>query len=113
TCVATAQAGSAGRGGVGLQPGADGKDGLLLPGRDTLGEGVVGPDAVVDTFDAVREVAAPPLVEPERRTIEGDPDGLDRATSEAKSDGALARRKFVLHGYLRGAAAGGCPRRVL
>jgi hypothetical protein len=36
-----------------------------------------------------------------------------RSAAEAESDGTLACRKFVVHRCLRGAAAGGCPRRSL
>jgi hypothetical protein len=35
---------------------------------------------------------------------------LDGLAGEAETDGALTRRKFVVHAVLRGAAAGGCPR---
>jgi hypothetical protein len=35
---------------------------------------------------------------------------LDGPAGEAETDGALARREFVVDGVLRGAAAGGCPR---
>jgi hypothetical protein len=35
---------------------------------------------------------------------------LDGSAGEAETDGALTRREFVVHGVLRGAAAGGCPR---
>jgi hypothetical protein len=38
--------------------------------------------------------------------------GLLDPAGEAETDGALTRREFVVHGVLRGAAAGGCPRRT-
>ena len=35
---------------------------------------------------------------------------FDGPAGEAETDGALTRCEFVVHGVLRGAAAGGCPR---
>jgi hypothetical protein len=35
---------------------------------------------------------------------------LDGPAGEAETDGALAQREFVIHGVLRGAAAGAFPR---
>jgi hypothetical protein len=57
------------------------------------------------------QVAAPPLVEPDLGAADGGADGLDGPASEAQGDSAMARVEFVVHGYLRVAAAGGCPRR--
>jgi len=56
------------------------------------------------------QVAAPPLVEPGLAAAQRRADALDRLASEAETDGALTRREFVVHGVLRGAAGGGCPR---
>jgi hypothetical protein len=99
--------------GVGLQPAADGEDRPLQLGRDALGDVVGGVGQVVQALGAQLEVAAPPLVEPELGAAEGLANGLDRSAAEAERDGTLACRKFVAHGDLRGAAAGGCPRRSL
>jgi hypothetical protein len=106
------QAGAGGRRGVGLEPAADGEDVPLQFGRDLLG-GVAGAGQVEQTIDAGLEVAPPPLVEPRLGAAQGRADLLDGAAGEAESKGALARGEFVVHGCLRGAAAGGCPRRPL
>src|SRR5262249_47303013 len=98
-----------GRTGVGLEPAADGEDGPLQLGRDTLGD-VVGPGEVVEPLGAGLQVAAPPLVEPGLGAAQGRAEVLDGPAGEAETDGALTRREFVAHGVLRGAAAGGCPR---
>ena len=107
------QAVAGSRRGVGLQPAADGEDGSLQLGRDALGDVVGGLGQVVQALGARLEVAAPPLVEPDLGAAQGLTDGLDRSAAEAERDGTLACREFVVHGYLRGAAAGGCPRRSL
>ena len=99
--------------GVGLQPAADGEDSPLQLGRDALGDVVGGVGQVVQALGARLEVAAPPLVEPELGAAEGLADGLNRSAAEAELDGTLTCREFVAHGNLRGAAAGGCPRRSL
>ena len=75
--------------------------------RDVRG----GVGQVVQTVGARLEVAAPPLVEPAFGAAQSLADVRDGSTAEAKGDGTLACREFVVHGYLRGAAAGGCPRR--
>ena len=102
-----------GRRGVGLEPATDGEDGSLQLGRDALGDVMGGVGQVVQALGARFEVAAPPLVEPEWGAAQGLADVLDRSAAEAERDGPLACRESVVHGYLRGAAAGGCPRRLL
>src|SRR5512135_2785998 len=97
--------------GMRLKPPTDGEDGALQFGRDALGDLVVGPGEVVEALGTGLEIAAPPLVEPELGAAQSRADRLDRATAESESDGALAGGEFVPHGYLRGAAAGGSPRR--
>src|SRR5512135_1313184 len=99
--------------GMRLKPPTDGEDGALQFGRDALGDLVVGPGEVVEALGTGLEIAAPPLVGPELGAAQSRADRLDRATAESESDGALACGEFVPHGYLRGAAAGGCPRRSL
>ena len=79
-------------------------------GEMLLGDLVVGPRQVVEALGAGLQVAAPPLVEPGLGAAQGRADVLDGPAGEAETDGALARREFVVHGVLRGAAAGGCPR---
>ena len=65
-----------------------------------------------------REVTRGPAVEAEfsNETADGAAQRRaalrDSSAGEAETDGALARREFVLHGVLRGAAAVGCPRRT-
>src|SRR5512135_557629 len=101
------------RRGVGLQPAADREDSSLQFGRDALGDVVGGVGQVVQALGARLEVAAPPFVEPEPGAAQGLTDGLDRSAAETEREGTLTCREFVAHGYLRGAAAGGCPRRSL
>src|ERR1700760_1247192 len=96
-----------------LEPAADREDGALQLGRDPLGDLMVGPGEVVEALGPGLGVAAPPLVEPELGAAQGRADRLDGATAESESDGALACGEFVLHGDLRGAVAGGGPRRSL
>jgi hypothetical protein len=98
---------------VGLEPAADGKDGPLQFGRETLADMVVSSGQVVEAVGAGLQVAAPPLVEPGLGPAQGRADVLDRPAGEAETDGALTRREFIVHGALRGAAAGGCPRGTL
>src|SRR5262249_34016134 len=97
---------------MGLQPTANGHDGPLPFGRDALGD-MVGPRQVVQAVGSGLQVAAPPLVEPDLAATDGHADALDRPVGDAETDGALPRRKFVVHDVLLGAAAGGCPRRTL
>jgi hypothetical protein len=104
------QAVAGGRRGMGLKPAADGEDGPLQFGRDALGDVVVGPRQVVEAVGAGLQIAAPPLVEPALGAADGGADGLDGSAGEAQSDGAMTSREFVVPGYLRVAAAGGCPR---
>src|SRR5262249_36596325 len=99
-----------GRRGVGLEPTANGKDGPLQLGWDALGDVVVGPAPVVEPLRTRLEVAAPPLVEPSLGAAHRRADVRDGPAGEAETDGALPRRKFVVHAVLRGAAAGGGPR---
>src|SRR5260370_20376529 len=107
------QAVPAGRRGVGLESLADGEDGAVQLGRTALGDVVVGRGEVVETLGTRLQVAAPPLVEPELGAAQRVADVLDRAAAESESNGTLACREFVLHGYLLVAAARGCPRREL
>ena len=65
------QAVARGRRGMGLEPPADGEDGPLQLGRDAPGT-VVGPGQVVEPLDAGLEVAAPPLVEPDQGSTDGE-----------------------------------------
>src|SRR5262249_25151543 len=111
--VGSDEAIAGGRRGMRLEPAMDGEDGALQLGRDALGHLRVGPGEVIEALGTGLEIAAPPLVEPELGTAQGRADRLDRAAAESESDGALTRGEFVLHGYLHGAAAGGCPRRRL
>jgi hypothetical protein len=105
------QAVAGGRRGMGLEPASDGEDGPLQLGGDALGDMVVGPRQVVEALGPGLQVAAPPLVEPDLGAADGGADGLDGPASEAQGDSAMARVEFVVPGYLRVAAAGGCPRR--
>src|SRR5262249_5201806 len=98
---------------VSLEPAADGEDSSLHLGRDALGDMVGGVAQVVQPLGAGLEVAAPPLAEPEVGAAQDPADRLDWSAAEAERDGTLACREFVVHEYLRGAAAGGCPRRSL
>jgi len=91
------------------RPAADGEDGPLQLGRDASGDVVVGSRQVVEALGARLQVAAPPLVEPDLGAADGGADGLDGSAGEAQGDGAMTSGKFVVHGYLRVAAAGGCP----
>src|SRR5262249_34591148 len=104
------QAVAGGRGGVGLEPTADGEDGPFQFGRDVLGDVGVGPGQVVEALGAGCQVAAPPLAKPDFGAADGGADALDGPAGEAQGNGAVTRREFVVHGYLRVAAAGGCPR---
>ena len=96
---------------MGLQPAAAGEEGPLQLRRDTLGDVVVGPGPVVQALGAGLQVAAPPLVEPGLGAAQRRAEVLDGPAGEAQTEGALARREFVVPAVLRGAAAGGCPRR--
>src|SRR5260370_38825145 len=100
----------AGRRGMGLESLADGEDGALQFGRNALGDVVGGPGEVVEPLGTRLQVAALPLVEPELGAAQRVADVLDRAAAESESNGTLACREFVLHGYLLVAAAGGSPR---
>src|SRR5262249_52893538 len=90
----------------------DGEDGPLQLGRDVPGDVVVGPGQVVQALGSGLQVASPPLLEPGLGAAQRRADLLDGPAGEAETDGALTRREFVVHGALRGAAAGGCPRRT-
>ena len=94
---------------MGLKPAADGEDRPLQLGRDALGDLVIGPGQVVKTFGAGLQVASPPLLEPAVGTTDGRTNGLEGLTGEAQGNGAMTSREFVVPGYLRVAAAGGCP----
>src|SRR5262249_17578826 len=83
-----------GRGGVGLQPSADGDDRPFQFGRDTLREVVIGPGQVVQAFGSGLQVASPPLVEPGLGTAQRRANLLDSLAGEAETDGALTRREF-------------------
>src|SRR5262249_21787934 len=104
------QAVAGGRRGMGLEPAADGEDGPLQFGRDALGDVVVGPRQVVEPLGPGLQRAAPPLVEPALGAADGGADGLDGSAGEAQRDGAMTSGGLVVHGHLRVAAAGGCPR---
>src|SRR5262249_14471448 len=104
------QAVAGGGRGVRLQPTTDGEDGSLQFGRDVLSDVVVGPRQVVETVGPGLQGAAPPLVEPDFGAADGGADGLDGPAGEAQGNGSMTSREFVVHGYLREAAAGGCPR---
>jgi hypothetical protein len=97
------------RRGMGLKPTADGKDDPLQLGRDALGM-MVGPGQVEEALRSGLTVAAPPLVEPALGAAHSGTEGLDGAAGEAQGNGAMTSGQFVVHGYLRVAAAGGCPR---
>ena len=103
------QAVTRGRRGMGLEPAADGEDGPLQLGRDALST-VIGPGQVVEPLGTGLEVAAPPLVEPNPGSTDGGANGLDGAPSEAQGNGTMTSGQFVVHGYLRMAAASGCLR---
>src|SRR5436305_9054463 len=74
---------------------------------------VVGPREVVETLGAGLQVAAPPLVEPDLGAADGGADGVDGSAGEAQGDGSMTSGEFVVHGYLREAAAGGLPAGVV
>ncbi len=95
---------------MGLEPAADGEDGPLQFGREALGALVVGPRQVVEVLGASLQVATPPLVEPELGAANGGADGLDGSAGETQGNSAITSGEFVVHGYLRVATAGGCPR---
>ena len=99
-----------GRRGMGLKPPADGKVCPFQLGRDALGDVVVSSRQVVQVLVAGLQVAASPLVEPGLGAAQGRADVLDGPAGEAETDGASTRCEFVVHGVLRSAAAGGCPR---
>jgi len=101
------------RRGVGLEPATDAEDGSRQLGREALGDLVGGVAQVVQALGTRLPVAAPPLAEPEIGAAQGLADVPDRSAAEAKCDGTLACRAFVVPKYLRSAAAGGCPRRSL
>src|SRR5262249_37150728 len=103
------QAVAGGRRGTSLEPAADGEEGPLQVGRDASGDVVVGSRQVVKALGSGLQVAAPPLVEPDLGAAEGGANGLDGAAGEAQGNGAMTSGKFVVHGYLRVAAAGSCP----
>jgi hypothetical protein len=84
--------------GVALEAAADGEDGPLQFRRGALGDVVVGPGQVVEALGAALQVATPPLVEPGLDAPQGRADVVDGAAGEAETDGALARREFVVHG---------------
>ena len=94
---------------MGLEAPAEGEDGPLQFGRDALGA-VIGPGQVVEAFGAALQIAAPPLVEPGPGAAEGGADRRDSAPGEAPGNGAMTSGQFVVHGYLRMAAASGCLR---
>jgi hypothetical protein len=60
---------------------------------------------------ATIQVAAPPLTEPDLGAADGGADGLDGPAGEAQGNASIMSREFVVPGYLREAAAAGCPRR--
>ena len=104
------QAVTGGRCGVGREPTADAPDRLLQLGREALADRACsGP--VVQALGAERAVAAPPRVKPRLGAAQGGTARRDRAAGAAASKGPWACREFVVPGNLRGAAAGGCPRR--
>src|SRR5262249_23680365 len=103
------QAVACGRRGLGLKPPADREDGPLQLGRDALGA-VMGPGQVVEAFGAAVEIAAPPLVEPSPSAAQSRADQLDRAPCEAQGNGTMTSSQFVVHSYLRMAAASDCLR---
>ena len=95
---------------MGLEPATDRKDGPLQFGRDTQGDVVVGPRQVVEALGTGFQIAMPPLAEPDLGAADGGADGLDGPAGEAQGNGSLTSREFVVHGSLREATAGGCPR---
>src|SRR5262249_49080716 len=99
------------RRGVSLQPTADGEHGPLQLGRDALGDVMVGPGQVVKPFRPDLQVTAPPLAEPAVGSGDGGADSLDGSAGQAQGDSSMTSVEFVVHGCLRVAAAGGCPRR--
>src|SRR5262249_58257328 len=90
-----------GRGGMGLEPAANGEDGPFQLGGDALGDMVVGPRQAVEALGAGLQVAAPPLAEPDFGAADGGAEGLDGPAGEAQGNGSMASREFVVHGYLR------------
>jgi hypothetical protein len=104
------QAVTCGRRGMGLGTMAEGEDSSLQFGWETLGAEVAGPRQVVEPLGPGFQVAMPPLAEPDFGAAERGTDGLDGPAGETQGNGALTRREFVVLGYLRVAAAGGCPR---
>src|SRR5204862_4427239 len=100
-----------GRRGVSLKPATDGQDGPFQFGRDVQGDVVSGPRQVVEALRSGLQVAMPPLAEPDLGAADGGADGLGGSAGEAQGNGSMASREFVVHGSLRAAAAGGCPRR--
>src|SRR3954447_22146550 len=97
------------RRGMGLEPTADRQDDPLQLGRDALGM-MVGPGQVIEALRTGLTVAAPPLVEPALGAAHSGTDGLDGAAGKAQGNSAMTSGQFVVHGYLRVAAACGCPR---
>src|SRR5262249_59622907 len=87
-------------------------DGPLQLGRAARGDRAC-PGQVVQAIGAELEGAAPPLVEPGLGAAHRPADVRDGAAGAAESHGTWSRREFVVHGCLRGAAAGGGPRRAL
>jgi hypothetical protein len=79
--------------------------------RSSSGE-TLGARQVVEAVGTGLQVAAPPLVEPGLGAAQGRADLVDGPAGEAETDGAVTRREFVAHGVLRGAAAGGGPRKT-
>src|SRR5262249_42084019 len=100
-----------GQRGVGLKPAADREDGPVQFGRDAQGDVGVGPRPVVETLGACFQVAVPPLAEPDLGAVDGGTADLDRSAGEAQGNSSMTSHEFVVPGYLREAAAGGCPRR--
>src|SRR5512142_1524266 len=68
---------------------------------------------LIQALGAGLQIAVPPLAEPGLAAAQGGADLLDGAAGEAETDGTLTRGEFVVHGALRGVAAGGCPRRAV
>ena len=56
---------------------------------------------IAEALGAGLQVATPPLVEPDLGAADGGADGPDGTAGEAQGNGALARREFDVHGYLR------------
>jgi hypothetical protein len=106
------QAVADGRRGVGLEPAANGKDRLLQLRRDALAN-LACAGQVVQARGAELEIATPPLVKPGGGAVQRLADERDGTARKAERNGTLACREFVVHGNLRGAAAGGRPWRSL